>query len=96
MRYKLIDRITFVLPAHWASALINGDFSGLEDEEQHELNEWYETQSACLRPGEHIECSDVSEESYFAHSCDADVLPGDVADYTFLVYEEIREKERGE
>jgi hypothetical protein len=29
-------------PAHWASYLINGDASGLEDEEQAECDHWLE------------------------------------------------------
>lgn len=28
------------LPAHWASALINGDYSGCSDVEQKEINDW--------------------------------------------------------
>ena len=31
---------TVILPAHWASALINSDCTGLEDEEEAELDAW--------------------------------------------------------
>ena len=31
-------------PAYWASALVNGDFSGLTTEESNMLNAWYEAE----------------------------------------------------
>lgn len=34
------DEVEFILPAHWASALINGDTTGMSDEEEQELNDF--------------------------------------------------------
>ncbi len=46
----------FTLPAYWASTLINGDSSGLSDEEEREINEWLEDNPQCQS------CIDVGEE----------------------------------
>lgn len=35
-----IDTETVTLPAHWASALINGDYSGCTNAEKHEIDTW--------------------------------------------------------
>ena len=67
----------FILPAHWAAPLINGDESGLEDRDAEQLHEWLERE----QPGE---CVDVSEESYFSWYNDATPLGGDVAEFTFI------------
>jgi hypothetical protein len=45
-----------ILPAYWASALINGDTSGLEDDEEAELDAWIAAHpyyGACLGCYEH-------------------------------------------
>jgi len=68
----------YVLPAHWASALINGDESGLEDSDIKELNEWEERK----HPGY---CVDVSE-AFFAIDNDANNMGGDVAIFLFTEY----------
>lgn len=72
-----IETVTF--PAFLASALINGDVSGLEPEDHHWLDAAYEY----VGDGRIVDCSD---ESYFAWSCD---LPGftlgaDMLDYQVL------------
>jgi hypothetical protein len=36
------DVVTFDLPSYWASALINGDFSGCSVTEEDEINAWME------------------------------------------------------
>jgi hypothetical protein len=69
---------TYSLPVYWASYLINGDASGLEDGEQAEIDAWL----ASLPYG--WECVDVSEDSDFRRSNDATDLGGDCADYTFI------------
>ena len=66
----------YTLPAHWASALINADESGMSDSELNEINEWLDY----MKPGYCVDCSDESE---FRHRCDADVLPCDCLTYTF-------------
>lgn len=35
-----IQTISVKLPAHWASALVNGDYSGLTDAEEKEINDF--------------------------------------------------------
>ncbi len=67
----------YVLPSYWASYLINGDASGLEDGEQDEIDRWVEQ----VNPGH---CVDCSEDTWFAHSNDAGTLAGDVCTYKFL------------
>lgn len=68
----------YSLPVYWASYLINGDGSGLEDGEQEEIDAWL----ASLPCG--WNCVDVSEETDFRRSNDATDLGGDCADYTFM------------
>ena len=75
---------TFDLPTHWASYFVNGDLSGLEDEEQTAADAWWlDTFGAC-----EVSCADVSEEHWFAwrHDADAFSLAGDVATFTFLIH----------
>ena len=38
----MIETIEFDAPAHWASALINGDCSSFEDEDQEQFDAWRE------------------------------------------------------
>ena len=71
---KAIETIEYTLPAYWATYLINGDFSGLEDGEQ-------ETIDAYIRAEGNPHFTDCGEQ-YFAHSNDATTLGGDVCDYT--------------
>jgi hypothetical protein len=74
----MIETTTYTLPAYWACALINGDESGMDDDEIKELNEWL----SAFNPGL---CLDCSEESEFCHSHDADgyALAGDCLTFTF-------------
>jgi hypothetical protein len=77
---KRIETGTVLLPAYWASALINDDYSGLSDEEEDaierfliEYKEWY--------------VADCSEESEFVIFHDArkyGVLAGDCLTYTLI------------
>ena len=53
-----IKTISLDLPSFWASALINGDESGLEDEEQEQLDAW-------TKDNQNLYCIDVSEETFF-------------------------------
>ena len=68
---------TYTLPEYWASYLINGDASGLEDGEMEEIDGWFDNE----QPGD---CVDVGEESWFSSWNDARTLAGTVAEYTFL------------
>lgn len=73
-----IETIEYKLPAHWASAIINGDDSGLSDNDLVELE-------AFLEKEEYPNIVDVSEDSYFSHSNDAGTLACDVSVYTALL-----------
>lgn len=68
---------TYTLPAYWASYLINGDASGMEDAEVAEVDSWL---TAHPKLGA---CLDVSEGEEFAWRNDANSLGGDVAEFTF-------------
>lgn len=70
--------VTYTLPAYWASYLINGDPSGLEDGEQAQIDRWMRVE----QPGYPVDCG----EAYFAHSNDATRLGGDVAEFTFHAF----------
>jgi hypothetical protein len=55
----LVDgRAFFTLPAHWASALIYGDESGLTDEESTEIAGWLESHPEL---GECVSCDDYPQ-----------------------------------
>lgn len=48
---------TYTLPAFWASALINGDSSGLSDDEDQALAQWLDD----VKPGYCVGCEDSPE-----------------------------------
>ena len=48
---------TITLPAHWANPLTNGDYPGLEDSEEKQLNNWVE------KNPEYGACFSCSEEN---------------------------------
>lgn len=78
---------TYVLPAHWACAIINGDTSGMEDEEIEVMDDWFKQNG---QPNI-VSCDG---EPYFSHSNEACTLACDVFDYTALIeVEEEDEKE---
>lgn len=35
-----MNTIEYILPTHWLSALINDDWSGLDDKEEKEIRDW--------------------------------------------------------
>lgn len=74
---------TYVLPAHWAPALINDDWSGLEDDDAADLQIFLDSEDL----GHAI---DVSHEPFFAKYHDAEpyhVLACDCLEFTFPVPE---------
>lgn len=73
---------TYILPAYWASALINADYSGLEDIDIQELERFIARNK---EEGKRFYCIDCSEESYFTPYNDAHTLACDVLEYTFDV-----------
>lgn len=70
--------VTYTLPSYWASYLINGDASGLEDAETKEIDGF----CADLGP-----CLDVSDEEEFSWHNDANSLGSSVATFTFQILE---------
>lgn len=72
------EEYTATLPAHWASALINADPSGLSDEEEKELYSFLAANPEYSQP---VGCS---EESEFCHYHDGPGLPGDCLVYSYL------------
>lgn len=68
----------YTLPAHWAGYLINGDATGLSDEEQAECDAWL----ARERPGY---CVGENGEPEFARANDANSLGCDVVVFTFQI-----------
>lgn len=69
--------ITYKLPTHWASALINGDYSGLDDDEEKEINDFLEEVKASV--------VDVDVESKsFEISNDAGTLACECYHYQFI------------
>ncbi len=71
---------TYTLPAHWASALINDDESGMDDDEISAMNAWLEY----AKPGY---CIDCGEETFFCkwHDAIGYSLAGDCLEFTFQV-----------
>lgn len=62
------------LPSHWASALINGDYSGLSSGDSADLNGWMEHSGL-------TNCVDVSEDTFPKTFMG---LLTDCATYTFI------------
>jgi hypothetical protein len=68
---------TYRIPAYYASALVNDDWSGLTDEDEKELRGWLETE----QPGY---CCMPDGDAFFAHSNDINRLGSDCYDVTFI------------
>lgn len=63
----------FILPSHWASALVDGDFTGVTDEEEEEIREFLDA-----NPMAHWITGDVEELGFRSYN-DANRLGGDVS-----------------
>lgn len=72
--------ITYLLPTYWACALINGDYTGLTEEDTNEINDFLETVQG------HPASVDFKTEGFYHHN-DAGTLPGNCVEYTFLIDE---------
>ena len=73
---------TYVLPAHWASVLINGDGSGTTEEELKQI------EAFCARVGVSRNAASVDDDEHFSRSHDAlreMPLASSVATFTFLL-----------
>jgi hypothetical protein len=67
---------TYTLPAYWASYIVNGDASGLEDGEQQEIDNFC---TSC----DLGDCLDMANEDEFSWHNDANNLGGSTAEFTF-------------
>lgn len=72
--------ITYLLPVYWACALVNDDYTGLSDEEEKQINDFLETAEG------HPVDVDFATEGFYHHN-DAGTLPGNCANFTFLIDE---------
>jgi len=80
MNYE-IKEIEIRLPSYWGSYLVNGDGSGLEENEEttiHETLEW-----ADISLSNH-QCVDVLDDSSFEYSDIPGLLAGDYCTYIFI------------
>jgi len=68
----------YTLPAFWASALINGDYTGLSNDDEKALTAWLEAEN----PGVCVTCSD-SEEFCWRHDASDFALACDCLIFTF-------------
>ena len=73
---EVANTITYTLPAYWASYLINGDASGLEEGEQEQIDAFLEHEGL----SDPLNCG---EESWFAKTNDANSIGGNVTEYVF-------------
>lgn len=73
------DEITYILPMYWASYIVNADYSGLEDNEQEEIDQFL------AREGLGAASVQVSEDYFFKHTNDANNLGNDCCEYTFFL-----------
>lgn len=73
-----IQTIEFTLPAHWASALINGDFTGLSDADEEAVRYWLDTEPDI--GGDCLTCTDIPE---FRRYYDAEGPACDCLTFTF-------------
>ena len=74
------ELMELTLPDHWASPLINGDETGLSDEEYESFNEF------CDNELQGLHCLDVKDDSTFVKYHDAMqyALAGDCSTFVFL------------
>ena len=84
-----MNTMTYTLPAHWASVLVNGDYSGLSDEDEVELSRWMDWHA----PGHLL---DVGSAAFFAwrHDASPAVAACDCLEYTFVSEPDVRETMR--
>ncbi len=73
---------TYTLPAYWASALINGDYSGLEYDDIKAIEDF---EVSNRKEDHYFACLMCEGEPYFKWSNDATNLGGDVLEYSFDV-----------
>lgn len=78
-----MNTLTLILPTHWASALVNGDESGLDEDEVKSMDAFLDDMLATYGQ---CWCIDVGEDLGFMTHHDArpfGVLARDVSEFTF-------------
>lgn len=76
---SFMHAIRYRLPVYWACALINGDYTGLSDEEEREINNFLEQAEGYP--------VDVDLETEGFYRCnDANDIAGSCADFIFHKY----------
>ena len=71
-----METIEYTLPEFWASYLINGDASGMEDNEQEEIDAFLKSENLGF-------CLSCSEYPEFNIRNDANNMGGDCLEYIF-------------
>lgn len=89
MKYKLIDTAAEPGLAYWASYFINGDASGMSDEDQAaEADAWLTSVQPPIE-GQHasvVDCGESYIARYWGHTKSRGLL-ADVCVYTLAIYE---------
>ena len=84
------ETVEYILPVSWASALINGDVSGLEPDEL-ELIEWFCLDVIAEHGNAHFSCGDLDDEKSFCKNHDVWYLMPLAADCApFYILQEIK------
>ena len=78
---KIKEKIEWKIPAYYASAIINNDYSGLSEQEEKELNDFIKKNIE----GD-LTLEDMNQEPYFSWSNDVNALGSDVLDFVELIY----------
>lgn len=78
----------YKLPSYWASALVNGEFEGMEAKEANEIRSFLKKNDlkGCM-----VSCEG---DPYFSWSNDANNMGADCLDYTFLAPLEMFDKSK--
>jgi hypothetical protein len=79
-----METTTATAPAYWASYLINGDASGIDDDDREACDSWLESLDGWYVVGVADDDDGEPMEAYFARSHDASdysPLAGDVLEY---------------
>lgn len=81
LMFSKVKTERYRLPSYWASAIINGDYSGLDDNEEKAVNDFLSSVN-----GSAIDV-DFSTEGFY-HCNDAGTLPGECVEYIFTMNED--------
>ena len=82
-RKKTFQEIEFIVPTYYAAALCLGDFSGLNNSDEREINAFIE--STVKKYGHANFIYDFDSDHYFTYMNDVNSLGGDVCRVTILI-----------